>query len=293
MRPCSRFDWERLLRRAQALSPEAQGTGLILATYADQDGSRVRPGVMRLAVVRRRSEPTVKRHIRELVDLGLLQLIRRGGGFGEHARANEYRLTMPVEARMLALDLLDPDEAAADMAWSEVTQITDVLSSGTQITDVPSSVEPAEPIHANSDHPRSELRSLVHATQITGEPLPTHLPTTTNPEKKPSPEPTRARAREDAELLKAAMPKLGDRHEQRIDETSEFRPLFTIGEVAFEGGILRHLDALVDAGHIVPDWYRGNADVINRVRLRVHRSLLAETLNARRGTGSSRQRRTA
>ncbi|WP_157376133.1 hypothetical protein [Allokutzneria albata] len=41
--PASRFEWERIIRRARLTKP-VKLVALLLATYADPDGTRVRPG---------------------------------------------------------------------------------------------------------------------------------------------------------------------------------------------------------------------------------------------------------
>lgn len=282
MRPCNRFDWERLLRRAQAVSPEAQGTGLILATYADPDGSRVRPGVVRLALVRRRSQATVKRHLRELVDLGLLQLMRRGGGFGEHARANEYRLTMPDALLMDLLKLLDPDE---DKCWSEGTWLTGVPSSATQLTDVPST----EPEEVNSAHPWSELSSPVEATQLISEPLPTHnhpRPDHVQDDhieiRKDRSESQRAREpiASEPERRRIAMTAFGDPETRKLPSGQTWKPLRELSPAAFEGGVDRVLAYVLEHGHLSPDWWRGNRAAHERAWSLVRSEMLRQQVRA-------------
>lgn len=105
--PVDRFEWERVLRRVQMPSG-AKFLALMMATYADQNGSRVRPGVERLARVMCMSEPTVKRSLSTLRDLGLIERTKQGN---RHAGlADEYRLTVP--STLLDHPMLDPDETA-------------------------------------------------------------------------------------------------------------------------------------------------------------------------------------
>ncbi len=63
-----------------------------LATYADADGSRVFPGLVRLAVTLEIEYETAKDAVAVLRDLGLIRLVRRGRGPGD---SNEYQLCIP------------------------------------------------------------------------------------------------------------------------------------------------------------------------------------------------------
>jgi hypothetical protein len=71
-----------------------------LATYADSDGSRVRPGIARLALDLEIDYRTARDTLALLRRLGLIHLSR---GSTRRGHADEYRLTLP-------LDLLDRDD---------------------------------------------------------------------------------------------------------------------------------------------------------------------------------------
>jgi hypothetical protein len=75
-----------------------------LADYADSDGTRVRPGVARVAVDLELDYRTARLAVAHLRSLGLLGRVRAGGRRG----ADTYRLTLPV-------DLLDRDDVTV---WS-------------------------------------------------------------------------------------------------------------------------------------------------------------------------------
>ena len=105
--PVDRFEWERVVRRVQTHST-TKYLALVLATYADQDGSRIRPGVERLALVMCVSEKTVKRAFAELRALGLVERTKQGNR--HRGLADEYRLTVP--STQLDEPMLDPDETA-------------------------------------------------------------------------------------------------------------------------------------------------------------------------------------
>jgi hypothetical protein len=71
-----------------------------LANYADTDGTRIHPGIARLAVDLEIEYRTVRDTLAHLRRLGLLHLVRPATRRGH---ADEYRLTLP-------LDLLDRDD---------------------------------------------------------------------------------------------------------------------------------------------------------------------------------------
>lgn len=103
--PVDRFEWERVVRRVQMHST-TKFLALVMATYADPDGSRIRPGVERLALVMCVSEKTVKRAFSDLRGLGLVERTKQGN---RHAGlADTYRLTVP--STVLNEPMLDPDE---------------------------------------------------------------------------------------------------------------------------------------------------------------------------------------
>lgn len=113
LEPIGRYEWERLVRRARLPKP-VKLLALVLATYADSDGSRVRPGLPVLASVTGDSERNVSRILRCLVDeLGLLQQVARGGGRGGKGRASVYRLTIPVDL-LDRLEMLSPEDSPPD-----------------------------------------------------------------------------------------------------------------------------------------------------------------------------------
>lgn len=105
LKPMDRFEWERIVKRVQMPSG-AKFLALMLATYADQDGTRVRPGVERLARVMCVSEPTVKRSLSTLRNLGLVERTKQGNRYAK--LADEYRLTVP--STLFDQPMLDPDE---------------------------------------------------------------------------------------------------------------------------------------------------------------------------------------
>lgn len=101
-----RFDWERVIRRAD-LPLSTKGVALLLASYADDKGRKVHPGEERLARVSGINARNVRRHVAKIRDLGLITRTSRANR--KRGLADEYRLTVPVD--LASLNLLDVDEA--------------------------------------------------------------------------------------------------------------------------------------------------------------------------------------
>ena len=95
-RPVGRYEWEAIIRRLN-LSMKTSYVALVMATYADPDGTRIRPTAPELAAAARMGESTVARYVRELRTAGLIVKTRRGGGRNGTGRPNEYRLTVPLD----------------------------------------------------------------------------------------------------------------------------------------------------------------------------------------------------
>lgn len=105
LKPVARFEWERIIRRL-AIPSQQKYLALMMSTYADDDGSRVFPGVDKLAKVMCVTDRTVKRSLAELRSLGLVERVKQGD---RHAgMADEYRLTVPTN--VLDLPMLAPNE---------------------------------------------------------------------------------------------------------------------------------------------------------------------------------------
>ncbi|MFI5955836.1 hypothetical protein [Cryptosporangium sp. NPDC051539] len=121
-----RFEWERLLRRIilpverdpkrRKSAPSPQNVmlvGLVGATYADPDGTRVRPGTKLLAKVTGLSEDVVGRCLRRLVAYGLYNQLESGSSYGRGQRASDYRLSYP-EDLLERFELLPASELPDD-----------------------------------------------------------------------------------------------------------------------------------------------------------------------------------
>jgi hypothetical protein len=111
--PIGRFEWERILRRIQVSVPSVKLVGFAMATYANADGTKIRPGQKRLAAVLGTSEMTVRRGQGELEVIGMLEMIFKGHSLGRGQSggyASEYRLTVPSDL-LERVPMLDPEEA--------------------------------------------------------------------------------------------------------------------------------------------------------------------------------------
>lgn len=107
-RSVGRYEWERLVRRCVLPAP-VKHTAASLAQYANADGTRVYPGVARLAAVTSLSERSVRGALSALRDLQLITRTRKGSSLGRQAMTDEHRLTCPADL-MRRVHMLDPDE---------------------------------------------------------------------------------------------------------------------------------------------------------------------------------------
>lgn len=95
--------WVNVIRRAR-LGATTKLVALMIATYADPDGTHVFPGAARLAVQCEVSYSAARRALARLRGAGLIELARRGAR--KRGQADEYRL-------ILAVDLMERCEVPA------------------------------------------------------------------------------------------------------------------------------------------------------------------------------------
>lgn len=98
------FDWTKHLRYVR-IGRTAKLVGLMLATFADPDGTNAYPGVARLAVACGLDYKTVKRALADLLAAGLVDV--DGGHSGRRGQYNVYRLTLP---ELPDVDVYGPNE---------------------------------------------------------------------------------------------------------------------------------------------------------------------------------------
>ena len=94
--PAGKWDWEKALlarSRKEGMKPGHQHVALLLATYADGDGTSIRPTIATLTQVSGRSKATIQEALAYLRRSGWVQQLARGSGAS--GQASEYRLTVP------------------------------------------------------------------------------------------------------------------------------------------------------------------------------------------------------
>lgn len=174
-RPASRFDWERVIRRAN-LPTTTKLVALLMATYADEDGTSIHPGEELLSRVTGINVRNTRTHVTRLRTVSLLLLVSRADRF--RGRADEYRLVVPVSAEGLAaLDLLDPNERQRSSATGDPVDNSGVTGHIRPVTgsDTPDET-PRSPVAGDAITGRTQTQSPV-ASDLP----PTHLPTTDQP----------------------------------------------------------------------------------------------------------------
>lgn len=139
--PIGRYEWERLVRRL--VMPEVHKlVALLMSTWADPDGTRVRPGMPLLAAARGKSERSTSNIVRSLANhWGLIEQVSRGGGRGGRGKTAEWRLTIPTDLLdrhvLLGPDGLPDSPEPQASGHSEVS--SEVLASGQSEPDDESS----------------------------------------------------------------------------------------------------------------------------------------------------------
>jgi hypothetical protein len=176
LEPVTRFEWERLVRRAR-LGSVTQHIALLLGTYASRDGTNVRPGVKRLALVSDYDARTIKRALVKLRRLGLIERIEERFAKGRNGGNDVYRLTFPgdLAERITVLDppeervspvSLDPagvihnqvtgeSPVPAEPAEERVTRVTGTGDRNGQFL-----TPPTPPLDQNNHHPYTEVLEL-------------------------------------------------------------------------------------------------------------------------------------
>lgn len=94
--PASKWDWEQALKdrsRSEGMTPGCQHIALLMSTYANGDGTSIRPTVQTVAAVSGKSRASVHEALRFLRDRGWVLQVSRGAGVTR--KASEYRLTVP------------------------------------------------------------------------------------------------------------------------------------------------------------------------------------------------------
>ncbi|WP_431423785.1 hypothetical protein [Actinokineospora sp.] len=158
-----------------------KGFALILATFADPDGTRVRPGIPSLRAITGKSPRTVQDRLTDLHErLGFLILVRRGGGRGGSGRVNEYRLAIPADllerVGLIGIDEQSPATAVAAQSAEPLATATAAQSQAHPVD------KPLSPATATADENDFHRQPDDNSDRLTGNPAPIDrqqlLPTT-------------------------------------------------------------------------------------------------------------------
>jgi hypothetical protein len=114
LRALGRFEWEKIIRRI-VVPPKRRAVktvAMVLASYADADGTNVRPGEKRLADVCQLGRSTVRESLAWLRDHYLIYRNSRGSNFGKANLVDVYQLCAPEdwEDRFPLLSAAEYDE---------------------------------------------------------------------------------------------------------------------------------------------------------------------------------------
>ncbi|WP_327139376.1 helix-turn-helix domain-containing protein [Nocardia sp. NBC_01327] len=104
--PADRHEWIGMIRRVQIPS-QVKFLALMMATYANSDGTRIFPGSKQLALVMRVGVKIIDRDLPQLRELGFVELVKQGNRRG--GESHEYRLSYPPD--LPRRPMLDPDES--------------------------------------------------------------------------------------------------------------------------------------------------------------------------------------
>lgn len=110
--------WTELVRRAR-MSREQKLAALVLASYANADGTKIHCSAARLAVDAEIGYATARRYIARLRTIGLLELVARGNR--RRGRADEYRLIIDPHVTE-HLEIPDPDQYKARVGAIKATE---------------------------------------------------------------------------------------------------------------------------------------------------------------------------
>jgi hypothetical protein len=131
-----RFTWERAVR-ATKMDPSTKLAALICGTYANQDGTKVRPGLRRLSEDAGLSQRSMKRAVVALRSMGLLDRVTKGSNLGVKDMVDVYRLVIPAGNQVppMALGQVTP---ATPGAISDTNQVTPATEPGDTHVPLPS-----------------------------------------------------------------------------------------------------------------------------------------------------------
>ena len=148
-----RFTWERMVR-ATKMDPSTKLAALICGTYADQDGTKVRPGLKRLSADTGLSQRSMKRAMVALRSMGLLDRVTKGSNLGTKDMVDVYRLVIPAGNQVTPMShgQVTPTSPGAEPGDTHVTnQVTSVTEPGDTHVHLPSQGPSQLPSHLSRE----------------------------------------------------------------------------------------------------------------------------------------------
>lgn len=162
-----RFEWERVIKKCTFQQSATKLVALLLATYASEDGTSVRPGRERLSIVAGLSPKHVSTQLGKLEDLGLVLKLHNGSSYGRRGGlASVYRLTAPGELYQIYMD--DPSEL-------EQVQIEKVYEFLTGEQGNPTSPDSQEHVNPSSHDLKPKSQEHVNSASEQGNSGPEHV----------------------------------------------------------------------------------------------------------------------
>lgn len=154
------------MRRCR-LKPLTKYVGMVLAQYANNDGTNAFPAVAKLARVTCLSERSVRSALTELRSLGLIKRVQKGGMRGTQAYPDVHCLAIPADL-LERFDLLTPGEDDPNPPTPNRQDVP--LGDGPNRHVVPPNrhVEVAQP--ANDDTPTGTRCLLPITADLPGDP---------------------------------------------------------------------------------------------------------------------------
>lgn len=150
-----RFTWERAVR-ATPMDPSIKLAALILATYASQNGTKVRPGLRRLSEDAGLSQRTMQRAMVALRSKGLLDRISKGSNLGVKDMVDVYQLVIPAGNQVTPMSLGNQVTPTSPCDTHVTDQVTPVTQPGDTHVHLPSH----DQVNYHTNHGSDPLEGL-------------------------------------------------------------------------------------------------------------------------------------
>jgi hypothetical protein len=150
-----RFEWERLVRRCMFTGPSVKLLALLLATWANEDGSKIHPGLERLMAASGLSKGYVSTQLGKLEETGLIFKVHNGSSYGRRGGlASVYQLTVPASLYLL----LQKDPGSMEPYDVETAIAVFTAEEQFHPSESDQQVQPSEQFHSDEEqfHPSEE-----------------------------------------------------------------------------------------------------------------------------------------